>query len=125
MIKVPVAGMAGLLAASAVCAGVIFPAFSASPKPVISEAASAARMRMAQTLLRQAILVSGEDVAGLCGHGRQVSPGWECAQGPRSPAGSAARRMGMMACISCSMMARRSCCIAQPIRNTSAFPCRI
>lgn len=52
MIKVWVAGIAGLLAASAVCAGVIVPAFGASPaKPVISQEASAAMMQMGQTLL--------------------------------------------------------------------------
>lgn len=52
MIKVRVAGIAGLLAVSAVCVGVIVPAFSASPaKPVISQEASAAMMQMGQTLL--------------------------------------------------------------------------
>lgn len=52
MIKVRVAGMAGLLAAGAVCAGVIVPAFSASPaKPAISQETSAAMMQMGQTLL--------------------------------------------------------------------------
>jgi hypothetical protein len=52
MIKVRVAGIARLLAASAVCAGVIVPAFSAAPvKPVISQESSAAMMQMGQTLL--------------------------------------------------------------------------
>jgi hypothetical protein len=52
MIKVPVAGIARLLAASAICAGVIGPAFSASPaKPVISPEASAAMTQMGETLL--------------------------------------------------------------------------
>jgi hypothetical protein len=52
MIKVRVAGIAGLLAASAVCVGVSAPAFSATPaKPVISPEASAAMMQMGQTLL--------------------------------------------------------------------------
>jgi hypothetical protein len=52
VIKVRVAGIAGLLAAIAVCAGLIVPAFSASPaKPAISEEASAAMMQMGQTLL--------------------------------------------------------------------------
>ena len=69
MIKVRFAGIAGLLAAGAVCAGLIVPAFSASPtKPVISQEASAAMMQMGQTLRSQALLVSGEDAAGLCGH---------------------------------------------------------
>ncbi len=52
MIKIRVAGIAGLLAAGAVCAGVIGPAFSASPaKPVISPEASGAMTQMGQTLL--------------------------------------------------------------------------
>jgi hypothetical protein len=52
MIKVRVAGIAGLLAAGAVCAGVIVPASGASPaKPVISQEASAAMTQMDQTLL--------------------------------------------------------------------------
>jgi hypothetical protein len=52
MIKVRVAEIAGFLAASAVCAGLIGPAFSASPaKRVISQEASAAMMQMGQTLL--------------------------------------------------------------------------
>jgi hypothetical protein len=52
VIKVRVAGIAGLLAASAICAGVIVPAFSAAPaKPVISQEASAAMTQMGQTLL--------------------------------------------------------------------------
>jgi hypothetical protein len=51
MIKVRVAGIAGLLAAGAVCAGVIIPAFSASPaKPVLSQEARAAMTQMGQTL---------------------------------------------------------------------------
>jgi hypothetical protein len=44
-------------------------------------------------LARQAILASREDVAGLCGHRRQVSPHWACAQGRRSPAGNTAMVM--------------------------------
>jgi hypothetical protein len=51
MIKIRAAGIAGLLAASAVCAGLIIPAFSASPaKPVISQEARAAMTQMGQTL---------------------------------------------------------------------------
>jgi hypothetical protein len=51
MIKVRVASIAGLLAAGAVCAGVIVPAFSASSaKPVISQEARAAMTQMGQTL---------------------------------------------------------------------------
>ena len=51
MIKVRFAGIVGLLAAGMVCAGLIAPAFSASPtKPVISQEASAAMMQMAQSL---------------------------------------------------------------------------
>lgn len=51
MIKGRFAGIAGLLAAGTVCAGLIAPAFSASPtKPVISQGASVAMIQMAQTL---------------------------------------------------------------------------
>ncbi len=52
MIKVRVAGIARLLAAGAVCAGLIVPAFGASPaKPVISQEAIAAMTQMGQSLL--------------------------------------------------------------------------
>ncbi len=52
MINVRVSGIAGLLAAAAVCAGVIVPAFSATrAKPVFSQEARAAMMQMGQTLL--------------------------------------------------------------------------
>jgi hypothetical protein len=52
MIKVWVSGIARLLAASSICAGVTGPAFSASPaKPVISPEASAAMTQMGETLL--------------------------------------------------------------------------
>ena len=52
MIKVRVAGIAWLLAAGAVCAGLIVPAFGAPPaKPAISEEASAAMRQMGRTLL--------------------------------------------------------------------------
>src|SRR5258707_2510188 len=46
------AALAGLLAASTFCVGVIVPAFGASPaKPVISEEVGAAMQQMGQTLL--------------------------------------------------------------------------
>jgi hypothetical protein len=52
MIKARIAGLAGLLAASAVCAGLIVPAFGASPaKPMISQEARAAMTEMGRTLL--------------------------------------------------------------------------
>lgn len=122
MIKGRFAGIAGLLAAGTVCAGLIAPAFSASPtKPVISQGASVAMIQMAQTLrsthfsfrARTLRVYVGTDSRFLhIGHALKVVV--------RRPDRLRTTIDGDDGVPSCSTMARRSCCIARPRENTSA-----